>query len=1127
MPTEPAPLDFGQYHVARRADGTLWELGRGAMGVTYRAFDTKLKIEVVLKLIHPDVLQSERTKRLFLREARAAAKVRHPNIAAVINLHDEDPFYYAMEFVAGSALSEVIKARGVLPLAEALDYTDQVAAALSAMAREHIVHRDLKPSNLMFLADEEQRFGQLVKVIDFGLARGFSVEGENVDTYLASSLSQSGIFTGTPYYASPEQCGTLVEPDTRSDLYSLGVILWEMLSGRRPFTGGLGQVLAMHQFKEPPVEQLAGLPEAIVALLLKLLAKEREDRFQTPRELRTALGACAAESGSATIGSQKVFVTASAAPGTESMRLGTTLAERFQLGPEIAEGDGGKLFRAMDVSAGGKLVALKLLAKSASGPESVRRLDAQFGQMRAYPTAVCLPTAGAVIRAGASVFFVREWVEGFSLQELLATRGELRASEVRRILAELPAAIDHAAAHGFAFAEVLLRKLFVSPPAGVEAASDWPALRSRPVEEWPAFRLRWNAVSIRTEAGTTGSMTQTSVEPPGVVDEPVVSLACLLRELLGGRPGTLTPLPALGDEANATLRRALGPGGGRLAFESASMLWDALLLGGGKAFYAPAASASLPAPALKPAPPKPSWAPQIVVAAITALALALAGWWWLRAPDSSAPGSPVAGSLRQRAAAIVVEGDRLRDAAKWDEAVLRYGDALKLDPRSRDAFVGRGFALGKRRQFVEAITDFDEAIRIDPKHALAYARRGTIYAALRQDEVALQDCNEAIRLDPKLAEAYERRGWANASLLRREAAIADFDEAIRLNEKFGTAYSGRGRQFAFLGQRERAIADCDEGVRLDPQSAAAFAARADVLSNLGQKEKALEDFAEALRLDPRSSTIYTTRGSLLAGLGQRDRAIQDFNESIRLDPKFPRAFAGRGSAYAGLGQQEKAMHDFDEAIRLDPKYAGAYNGRGGTFANLGQKERALKDFDDAIRLDPKFTSAFLNRAAALVDLGKPDQAVKDYDEAIRLDPKTPTGFAGRGIAYAALKQHARALTDYDEALRLAPKSANTLANRGAAYANLGQNERALKDYDEAIHLDPKNTYAFYNRGVARMAVRQFDEAIRDYDEAIRLNSKFPSWFEGRAKAYRALNNTAAAERDEAKAREMRATPGAR
>ncbi len=599
-------VHFGQYEVPRRADGTLWELGKGAMGVTYRAFDTKVKVDVVLKLIHPHFLENERIQRLFLREARAAAKVRHPNIAAVINLHDEPPYYYTMEHVDGEPLSRVLKTRGPLPVAEALGYADQVAAALGALARERIVHRDLKPSNLMLLPDEDAPFGMILKVIDFGLAKGFNEAGGDTHPHLASDLSQSGIFSGTPYYASPEQCATQPGIDTRSDLYSLGVILWEMLTGQLPFSGTMGQVLAMHQFQPPPWTQVGGMPVDVVEILRRLLEKSVTARFQTPRELRDAIAACRLD-GEGFIApaapTERAFhVTPLSDAGDSSIATDLALGSRYLLVEAFPEGDGGRLYRALDRSASEAPVAIKLLAPDCAADENfMAALRTEMGKIRAAAQPMFLTTPFELGEAESGHFVVREWAAGFSLLELLRARRAISSADLQRLLASLPEGLDSVARLGLAFTEPLLHKLFVMSNAGQWSSAQWQALRARPVGEWPAFRLRWNPLTFRASAhALVGDVTRPGEEAELQTSDPVVALARLGRELLGGRPGGSTSLPACSERANAVLRRALAPGGGRLAFASAVEFWREL-------FQVGTASASrivIPAPSVG-APPTP------------------------------------------------------------------------------------------------------------------------------------------------------------------------------------------------------------------------------------------------------------------------------------------------------------------------------------------------------------------------------------------------------------------------------------------------------------------------------------------------------------------------------------------
>ncbi|MFZ4599468.1 MAG: serine/threonine-protein kinase [Terrimicrobiaceae bacterium] len=286
----PEPVRFQHYEVARREDGSLDELGRGAMGVTYRAFDTNLECYVALKVISSVYLESDIARQRFLREARAAAALRHPNVAVVFHLGEEGgDCFYAMEFVEGETLEARMKRSGTIPVAEALEITLQVARALGAAEKQGLVHRDLKPANLMITTEDDESIN--VKVIDFGLAKN-AAGGGNDD---AATVTLAG-FLGTPQFASPEQLEER-EIDIRSDIYSLGITLFYMLAGRAPFGGSIAQVMSQHLQREPPLEVLAGVPASVVALLRRMLAKDPSERQQTAADLRAEVEACLATVG--------------------------------------------------------------------------------------------------------------------------------------------------------------------------------------------------------------------------------------------------------------------------------------------------------------------------------------------------------------------------------------------------------------------------------------------------------------------------------------------------------------------------------------------------------------------------------------------------------------------------------------------------------------------------------------------------------------------------------------------------------------------------------------------------------------------------------------------------------------
>jgi serine/threonine protein kinase len=247
------------------------------MGVTYKAFDIDLHCLVTLKVISEKYLGDESAQLRFLREARAAASVRHPNVASVFHLgRTGQNYFYAMEFVEGETLESLIKRSGRVEVKLALEITIQVAAGLAAVHKQKLVHRDIKPSNIMVNVEEGSTV--TAKIIDLGLAKPAT------NAPAEAAISTPGAFAGTPEFASPEQFAG-VGVDIRSDLYSLGVTLWAMLTGGTPFRGTAGEVMYQHQHAPLPIDRLEGAPEPVVILLEVLLTKDPAQRFQTPTEL--------------------------------------------------------------------------------------------------------------------------------------------------------------------------------------------------------------------------------------------------------------------------------------------------------------------------------------------------------------------------------------------------------------------------------------------------------------------------------------------------------------------------------------------------------------------------------------------------------------------------------------------------------------------------------------------------------------------------------------------------------------------------------------------------------------------------------------------------------------------------
>lgn len=440
-------IRFQHFEVLRREDGSLFELGRGAMGVTYKAFDTNLRCHVALKVISPAYLDSEIARERFLREARAAAAIRHPNVATVFHLGNEDEtWFYAMEFVDGETVEQMMQRDGAVPVEMALEITDQVARALGAAQKQGLVHRDIKPSNLMLVREDGGDF--TVKVIDFGLAK--AVER---DPAVDPATLTTGGFLGTPHFASPEQLDER-DLDVRSDIYSLGVTLYYMLAGQTPFSGSLAQVMSQHLHREPPLERLAGQSPMVLALLERMLQKDADERYQSPADLRREIAQClnadsvlahtevprpAVISDSHDTLMDTAIADEPIAPATEPAP-GMTLAGRFQLMDEYPASQFGRTFRAFNKETGEKVAVLILDASVLPTSNAYTRLENEITSLQTvhHPAVI---RVDSVEHMEHLTFISREWSDGPSLIERLRS-APLPLPEAIRILESLAGGLD-------------------------------------------------------------------------------------------------------------------------------------------------------------------------------------------------------------------------------------------------------------------------------------------------------------------------------------------------------------------------------------------------------------------------------------------------------------------------------------------------------------------------------------------------------------------------------------------------------------------------------------------------------------------------------------------------------------
>ena len=269
---------IGQYTIVEK-------IGEGGMGEVYRATDSRLKRDVALKFLPESMAQDETARRRFLREARSAAALDHPFICQIHEIGEIDGVgFIAMEYVAGQTLKDKL-AEGRLPIPVCLSIASEIAEALDKAQEKGIVHRDLKPTNIMLTSDDH------VKLMDFGLAKRASGAKEDTQQVSVTKLTREGSTLGTVPYMSPEQLKG-EEVDTRSDIFSFGIILYEMLAGVHPFIKPdvMATASSILQEEPPPLAlHREGVSPVIQYMVRKMLAQEPEKRFQLLRDIHTDL----------------------------------------------------------------------------------------------------------------------------------------------------------------------------------------------------------------------------------------------------------------------------------------------------------------------------------------------------------------------------------------------------------------------------------------------------------------------------------------------------------------------------------------------------------------------------------------------------------------------------------------------------------------------------------------------------------------------------------------------------------------------------------------------------------------------------------------------------------------------
>ena len=874
----PGPLKYGHFEVEVGADGFPIELGAGAMAITYRAHDTVLNSVVALKVIDRKVAQTPGARSRFLREARAAAQIHHPNVARVSHYGEQDgECFYVMELVEGETLEAKVRREGPVPLALALEVIEQAARALAAAEACGVVHRDVKPSNIMLESDAAGT--PVVKVIDYGIAKILDPESER-----GSEQTQTG-FIGTPAFASPEQFAPSEQTkiDTRSDIYSLGVTFWYLLSGRVPFVGRTLEEVRARQMELLPVEQLKALhvPTGVISLLKLMLASDLKDRPQSARHLISAVHRCHTKfSTEARLRRQRFALTAAATLlVVAAIGFGAWLYQRAQSSADIersiailpfenlsedkanayfAEGIQDEILTRLSKIADLKVISRTSTQHYKSAPENLAEIGKQLG--------VAHILEGSVQRSGDGVRVNVQLIKAANDSHLWADTFDRKLTNIFSVESEVAKAI----------ADQLRAKL---------TGQEEQVIAAKPtdnVEAYDAY-LRGLAYSLKTANTPANALAAQKYLREAIRLDPKFALAWALLSYVEGRgylTTSLQPTVALREEA-------------RQAAETALALQPNLgeaVLAKGYYFYA----------CLKDYD--------------TAV----------RYYEQARPLLPNSSQIPELLAYLE------RRLGQWDRSESHFTEAERLDPRNVNLLSQRAVSYRALRRFPEALRKVDQVLNITPDDVDIIA----LQASIGQAEGDLP--RAAALLAPLHPNALEPSALGlqlyQAILERRPASIIPRLKEILAKPDPALGY-GNGDLRFWLGWAQEVAGDhaaAQESWRQARSELEAFLKEQpendSLIDDLALTNMGLGDKATALALAERGMAVRPVEKDALigprsleflarvtAGTGEPDRAIAALQKLLSIS--YYGAFPGGALTPALL-----RLDPMFDPLRNDPRF---------------------------------------------------------------------------------------------------------------------------------------------------------------------------------------------------------------
>jgi serine/threonine-protein kinase len=1032
----------------------LTELGRGGMGVVYKARQTNVNRLVALKMIlageHAGKIQLAR----FLAEAEAVAQLEHPNLVRLYEVaqHNGLP-YFTMEFVAGGSLSQRLDGTP-LPASDAAHLVEQLAHGMDYAHQRGIVHRDLKPGNVLLQESGVRQQESckknaadtmtlppgswIPKITDFGLAK-------RVET--GAAMTATGAVLGTPSYMAPEQAeGNTREVGPAADIYALGATLYQCLTGRPPFRGPapldtIRQVIWDEPV--PPARLNPTVPRDLETICLKCLQKDPHKRYADAGELARDL-------------------------------------QRFQAGEPIQARPVGRLERTV---------------------RWVRKKPA---------TAALLALVASLLIGGVAGLF---WYQQQQLASLAHQQGV--DQEIARALddaEQLPVEIRRQLGDPAQFAEPLSdidswKTTLDRARAAWERADRLTAANPGVLD--PALSTRVQTVAAQRDAD------EADWRLAKKLDDVRLESSTLLDgkfDPARANPDYFAVFDGLGFDFDkgtpAEMARRLREHRLRYVLVAALDHWANCMqefsirkaATGRKQRVLETARLADPDPWRDRVRNAENWPSQQTLQQLAAEADCARQSPQILSLLSSLISKNTDHTVLLRKALLAHPRDfwlnfDLAGAAKDSaERVGCYRAALVVRPKSSVVYSNLGSMLDEMNDVEGAIRHYEKAIAIDPNFASAYNNLGGTYYYRKKDmKAAIRYLNEAIRLNPNISQTYFNLGLPLRDLKDWDGAIKANEKAIALMANNVEAYNNLGIVLEAKNDLEGAIRQYEKALAINPDYREAH-------GNLGNALRAKKDFDGAIlhyekviALDPKDPGGPNNLGLVLLDKKDFKRAIVYFEKAVALNPDDPNYRISLGYAFGEIKDFEKAILHYKKAADLKPDSADVHSGLASVLRLKNDLDGAIRHGEKAIALDPNAAPAHNILGRALLDKNLLDRAAEQFEKALALDSSRPEYHRNLGIVLAQKNETPEAIRRLQKALDLDPNDADAHYNLGLVLYFKKDFDGALEHYEKAAKINPESAETICSLGHTYREKGDFEKAVAYLKLGHEMGSSQPGW----------------------------------